>query len=129
MQNLKSAVVATALAAATLAGAPAQRAEAADVLVHRGSQVQVESERVFRSKASGGVAVQRGQTTVKKRPPKSPPKAPKSFIAGTGESLWVIDRKRGKLTGCTIIGSTNVGQNRIRCATRRTRTITTRRTE
>ncbi len=128
MQNLKCAVVTTALAAVLIATTAPQRAQAADVVVHRGSQVQVESERVFRSNATGRVAVQRGQPPARKPPPKST-SLPSRVISGSGDTLWVIDKKRGRLTGCTVIGSSNVGQNRIRCATRRTRTIGTRRTE
>ena len=126
MPNIKSAVVMAALAAAMITTAP--EAEAADVLVHRGSDVQVESERVFRSKPTGRVAVQRGRAVDKKPPPKTKLQ-PTRFVSGAGETIWVIDRKRKQLIGCTVIGSSNVGQNRIRCATRRIRTLTTRRTE
>jgi hypothetical protein len=36
-----------------------------------------------------------------------------------GERLWLVDRARGRLVGCKLVRTLDVGRNAVRCADRR----------
>ena len=94
-------------------------AQAADVQVHRGSQVTVESADVQRKKDGTRVAVQRGRTVERAAPAptKVVERAPRiSFSAG--EEVWLVDRKTGKLVVCELRRTPDFGRDKIRCTDR-----------
>lgn len=103
-----------ALAGLLLAAAAAQ---AADVTVHRGSKVTVESADVQRKQDGTSVAVQRGRVVERAAPARVVEKAPRiSFSAG--EEVWLVDRKTGKLVVCELRRTGNFGEDKIRCTKR-----------
>ena len=120
MQGTGTAAWTAALAAAVIAAAT--MAQAADVVVHRGSKVSSESARTVTTTVSRGVAVQRGHAVARKP---APPKKPGTgrFTTAVGEDLWIIDRQRNRVINCGIEGSSDVGGERIRCAQTSVRSI------
>ena len=116
MQGTGTAAWTAAVVAALIAAATIETAQAADVVVHRGSEVSVESARAFKTKTSRGVAVQRGQAVLRR--PAAPKTSTGRFVTATGEDLWIIDRQRKRVINCGIEGSSNVGGERIGCARR-----------
>ncbi len=92
-------------------------AQAADVRVHRGSQVTVESADVQRQQDGTRVAVQRGRAIERAAPAKVVERAPRiSFSAG--EEVWLVDRKTGKLVVCELRRTADFGRDKIRCTDR-----------
>ena len=92
--------------------------QAADVRVHRGSQVTVESAKLQRAKSGQKVAVQRGHVAATETAgARQAAKAPRITVNG-GEEVWLVDRKTGKLIGCELRKTSTVGRNRIVCARR-----------
>lgn len=51
-------------------------------------------------------------------PPAAPMAAPAAPIPLAGDRLWLVDRERGRLVGCRLERTTQVGERRIRCAER-----------
>lgn len=92
--------------------------QAAEVKVHRGSQVTTESADLQRQQDGGSVALQRGRAIERKAPPKAADKASRLTITA-GEDIWLVDRKTGRLVGCELRGTSTVGRDRIVCTQRR----------
>ncbi len=51
-------------------------------------------------------------------PPAVPMAAPAAPTPLAGDRLWLVDRDRGRLVGCRLERTTQVGERRIRCAER-----------
>lgn len=95
----------------------APMAEAAEVTVHRGAQVTVESTDKQTRAAGTTVVVQRGRVAPPAAPARVVEQAPRiSFSAG--EEVWLVDRKTGKLVVCELRRTPDFGRNKIRCTRR-----------
>ncbi len=51
-------------------------------------------------------------------PAAAPSAAPAPVTLLAGERLWLVDRDRGRILGCRLERTTQVGERRIRCAER-----------
>ena len=92
--------------------------QAADVRVHRGSQVTVESAKLQRAKSGQTVAVQRGHVSAPEAAAARKADKTSRITVSGGEEVWLVDRKTGKLIGCELRKTSSVGRNRIVCARR-----------
>ncbi len=88
-------------------GAPAVAAETG-VTVLRGSASAADT---------GRVTVLRGWQAGSPRPAKAPPprRAAPGWIATGGDTLWLVERGGGRVTGCWLQGSTQAGETDILC--------------
>lgn len=95
-------------AAAALATGLAAASQAAEVEVLRGNQPtdhpDVEVTRTYGAEPAA-------------RPMRAEP--PQATLAVGGDRLWLVDPQSGRIAVCTLQNTTQVGERRIRCFSRR----------
>ena len=111
--NVLTLVTASLLALALAGQAKAQ----ADAVVVYGTEPRAGTE-------EGGVIVFRGAPSPPPIPRTERAAAPSAAVAG--RTLWLIDRAGGRVIGCSLRSSGQVGGKRIRCGDRSLTRLVTR---
>ncbi len=110
--NSASTWAATLVAGLALFAAPAAAAET-DVTVIRGTMSDTAAAR----QEAGLPTILRGWPAgaPRRAAAPEPEPGPTRWIATAGDTLWLVERRGGRVVGCWLQGSGRVGVSNIRC--------------